>query len=341
MALMAGSSAASSIRPANSASSAATARIVMPRLPVRGRCPWSARRAPSTAGTAARRQARAAGSTVLGHGVPGSTIVRARRAHGHGGQERIAVAGPDGLLADDLGHAAEIGRRLQPDRVRGPAADREHPLRGGANLAVGLDDVGRARRDALEDRSVHVAARVGQVEAEERTLRPRVVDGRPFAGEVGQAQQPPGALGAGLPPPRTRSANAGAAPASWSRNQRVSVPEVARPAIEACVPGKSQGAYQSRLSRTGRSVTSMMKMVEPYIIIISPGRLDADADRLGRGVDGAHGDGRALREPGLAPRPPRVTDARDLGRPAHLAAAARWARCRAASSADQASWPTS
>ena len=59
----------------------------------------------------------------------------------------------------------------------------------------------------------------------------------------------------------------------WSRNQCVSVPDVASPAIEACCPGKSHGAYQSRGSFTLSAVTSMMKMVEPYIIIMSPGAL--------------------------------------------------------------------
>jgi hypothetical protein len=51
----------------------------------------------------------------------------------------------------------------------------------------------------------------------------------------------------------------------------VSVPLVASPAIEACRPGKSQGAYHSRGSRTRLSVSMMMKMVEPYISIMSPG----------------------------------------------------------------------
>ena len=59
--------------------------------------------------------------------------------------------------------------------------------------------------------------------------------------------------------------------ASWSRNQRMSVPDVARPAIEAWRPGAIHGAYHSRGSRIGRSVTSMMNIVEPYISIISPG----------------------------------------------------------------------
>jgi hypothetical protein len=71
------------------------------------------------------------------------------------------------------------------------------------------------------------------------------------------------------------------------------VPEVASPAIEAWVPGKSQGAYQRRGSLTRSDVTWMTKMVEPYIIIMSPGVLHADADRLGRRVDGAAGDGGA------------------------------------------------
>ena len=51
----------------------------------------------------------------------------------------------------------------------------------------------------------------------------------------------------------------------------MSVPLVASPDIEACWPGKSHGAYQSRGSRTRSAVSMMMKMVEPYISIMSPG----------------------------------------------------------------------
>jgi hypothetical protein len=41
--------------------------------------------------------------------------------------------------------------------------------------------------------------------------------------------------------------------------------------IEACWPSKIQGAYQRRGSRTRLAVSVMMKMVEPYISIMSPG----------------------------------------------------------------------
>ena len=41
--------------------------------------------------------------------------------------------------------------------------------------------------------------------------------------------------------------------------------------MEAWVPGESQGAYQSRASLTRSAHNWMMKMVEPYIIIMSPG----------------------------------------------------------------------
>ena len=50
----------------------------------------------------------------------------------------------------------------------------------------------------------------------------------------------------------------------------MSVPLVASPDIEACSPAKSHGAYQSRGSRTRSAVSMMMKMVEPYISIMSP-----------------------------------------------------------------------
>src|SRR3712207_7344260 len=40
----------------------------------------------------------------------------------------------------------------------------------------------------------------------------------------------------------------------------------------ACPPGNSQGAYQSRASRTRASVSRMTKTVEPYMSIMSPAR---------------------------------------------------------------------
>ncbi len=59
--------------------------------------------------------------------------------------------------------------------------------------------------------------------------------------------------------------------ANWSRNQWVSVPDVASPAMLACSPGNSQGAYHRRASRRGAAVTWIRNTVEPYIIIVSPG----------------------------------------------------------------------
>ena len=56
-----------------------------------------------------------------------------------------------------------------------------------------------------------------------------------------------------------------------SRIQWVRVPDVANPAIAAYWPGKSQGVCHSRVSGKRRSVIWMMKMVEPYMIIMSPG----------------------------------------------------------------------
>ena len=66
----------------------------------------------------------------------------------------------------------------------------------------------------------------------------------------------------------------------------------------------------------------MMKMVEPYIIIMSPGADDADAQRLGGRIDGAGDDRRARGEPGRARRLRRHV-AGDVGRPQELAAAGR------------------
>ena len=98
------------------------------------------------------------------------------------------------------------------------------------------------------------------------------MDRRPLAGEVGQEHQ---SLGAGR-----RLAGFGGKQRSGGRrvevagellaNQWLSVPLVARPDIEACWCGKSQGAYQRRGSRTRLAVIMMMKMVEPYMIIMSP-----------------------------------------------------------------------
>ena len=162
--------------------------------------------------------------------------------------------------------AAKIVARLVPD------------------LGIGLEHVLRAAGDALEERAVDVAARMGQVEAEEHALGLRIVDRRPLAREVGQHHQPVRARGRLLglrresrsPPPPDRARGQTARGTSG-----ISVPLVARPAIEACWPGKSQGAYQSRASRTRSLRDSMMKMVEPYISIMSPGCVHPDAQRLG------------------------------------------------------------
>ena len=83
------------------------------------------------------------------------------------------------------------------------------------------------------------------------------------------------------------------------RNQWLTVPLVASPDIEACWPGNSQGAYHRRLSATRWGVISMMKMVEPYISIMSPGFEHPDAERCGCRIDGADDHRRAGGEPGL------------------------------------------
>ena len=51
------------------------------------------------------------------------------------------------------------------------------------------------------------------------------------------------------------------------------VPDVASPAIEACSPSKSHGAYHIRASETRSGACKMMNMVEPYISIMSPFRV--------------------------------------------------------------------
>ena len=47
------------------------------------------------------------------------------------------------------------------------------------------------------------------------------------------------------------------------------MPLVASPAIEACWPGKSQGAYHSLRSSMRLPVSMIMNTVEPYMIIMS------------------------------------------------------------------------
>ena len=151
-------------------------------------------------------------------------------------QERVTVARADRPLAQRLGDAGEVRGRLHPDRVLRPAAHRLDRPRLDPELAVGLHHVRGPGRDALQDGAEQVTARVGQVQPEERALRVGVVDGRPLTGEVRQAEEALGALGASLGL-RDELLEAWRRPPSSSRNQRMSVPEVARPAIEAWRPG--------------------------------------------------------------------------------------------------------
>ena len=59
--------------------------------------------------------------------------------------------------------------------------------------------------------------------------------------------------------------------AALSRNQWVSVPLVDSPAIDPCSPLNSHGAYHSRASSIRPFDSMMVKMVDPYITIMSPG----------------------------------------------------------------------
>ena len=207
--------------------------------------------------------------------VPGGDVVRARGADRQRRQERVAVARADGLLADDLvagrrGPRSPAARRGSAcrRRPRGRAAARRRPRRSvSSTCAVPQAMPSRTARK----RSPRVWVRFRPKNA---PLGQRVVDRGPLAGEVGQAEQAarrPGGAASASAASALEGGRGARSRASSSRNQRVSVPEVARPAIEACRPGKSQGAYQSRASRTGAPVSSMMKTVEPYISIMSPG----------------------------------------------------------------------
>ena len=172
------------------------------------------------------------------------------------------------------GAARDVGGRLRPDAVLGAAADREEPARHLAGLAIGLDDVVGAAGDALEQGAVDVAARVGEVQAEEHALGMRIVDRRPLAGEIGQDDQ---ALGAGRrcrrlgrERRRRRSPDRGRGRVA-SRNQWVSVPLVASPAIDGVLAREEPGRIpEPRVARRARSISMMMKMVEPYMSIMSP-----------------------------------------------------------------------
>ncbi len=120
-----------------------------------------------------------------------------RRADGLSRQKGVAVAGAGGFLADDLVEAGDVAGGLQPELVFRAAADGQQPLRALACVCEGLDDMVGAVGDALDQRAVHVATGVGQVQAEERALGVGVVDRGAFAAEIGQEQQVVRAGGAG------------------------------------------------------------------------------------------------------------------------------------------------
>ena len=58
-----------------------------------------------------------------------------------------------------------------------------------------------------------------------------------------------------------------------SLNQCVNVPLVAKPAIEACSPSNNHGAYQRRGSLFCLRVREIIKIVDPYMHMVSPSLL--------------------------------------------------------------------
>ena len=193
-----------------------------------------------------------------------------------------------------------VRRRLRPDAVLRTAADGQQLLRHLADLAIGLEDVVGAAGDALEQRAIDVAALVRQVEAEDHALGMRD-RGSASARRRNRAARPaPWRRAAMSPPPRRASRwrrLGSSSRASSSRNQWVSVPLVASPAIEACWPGNSHGAYHSRAvrdARFGHHDDEDGRAIHQHHVA---GLEHADAERLGRRIDRAGDDRRARRSP--------------------------------------------
>ena len=114
-----------------------------------------------------------------------------------GGKEGIAITRPHRLFADDLPRPRKVRRGLHPDRVLRPAPHGKDAMGKSVQVAIGVQHMGRARRDAFQHRAEHVAPRMGQVQAKERPLGQRVMDRRPLPTEIGQAQQALRPLGTG------------------------------------------------------------------------------------------------------------------------------------------------
>src|SRR5690606_23356651 len=100
------------------------------------------------------------------------------------GKEGVAITCADRLGADRLRHPRYVGGGLRPDLVLGAAADGEKLPGNLADLAIGVDNMGRAAGDAFQKRAVEVATRVGEVQAEDHAFCVGVVDGRTLAREV-------------------------------------------------------------------------------------------------------------------------------------------------------------
>ncbi len=177
------------------------------------------------------------------------------------------------------------GRRWPAARPRSASRLPRHSTRAGvgAHLAIRLQHVGGPRGDALEHGAEEVAARVRQVEADEGALRLRIVDGRPLAREVGQAEEAPGRPW-GWPRPRATSSSKSA-----SRRQLVAEPAGQR------ARGREAGHRGVRPGNEPRRVP------QPRVADRPVGDLD-DEDR--RAVHEHHLAGR-LDAHAHAPPPPR------------------------------------
>src|SRR5690606_3001693 len=98
----------------------------------------------------------------------GPYVLAARVAHRERGEEGVAIRRADRRPAHDLRLPRDVGSGLHPYLVPGPAAGRENGPRLRAGRAVGLEHVPRAAGDALEQGAVDVAARVREIEPEDR-----------------------------------------------------------------------------------------------------------------------------------------------------------------------------
>ena len=145
---------------------------------------------------------------------------------------------------------------------------------GCAGLAIGLEDMAGAAGDALEQRAVDVAARVGEVEAEDHALGLRDRGSASARPRNRAARRGPSRRAATPPPPRPACDSAVAG--SSSLRELLAEPVGQRAAgrearhRRRAGPGRATARTRAADRATRSAVSMMMKMVEPYISIMSP-----------------------------------------------------------------------